>query len=124
MNDNDFYNITKAISGIGKRLTDESSSIGDQGGVLGDSYFCANSYGARECGYNNDLIDNGGYYWFATLKDPSTAIFWAPYYRAVSYTSDTDEKSYGVRPVISLSESVYVTGGTGTIDDPYEIARD
>ena len=65
INDNDFYNITKAISGVGKRLTSASSSLGDDGGTLGSTKYCSASYSYHECGYNNDLIDNGGFYWFA-----------------------------------------------------------
>ena len=40
INDIDFYNITKAISGVGKRLGSDSSNLGDFGGTLGATLYC------------------------------------------------------------------------------------
>ena len=123
INDTDFYNMTKAISGVGKRLTDGSSSLGDNGGTLGDTLFCYGKDSYEECGYNNDLIDNGGYYWFAAQYSSSdrSGVNWAPGARSV--VSDGFADAYGLRPVISLSSSVYVTGGSGAMDDPYTISN-
>ena len=121
INDTDFYYMTKAISGYGKRLTSGSSSLGDSGGALGNGLSCYQQYSYQECGYNNDLIDNGGFYWFAA-QDSSTStngVYWDKVSRYIYSYSSTD--AYGLRPVISLSSSVYVTGGSGTIDDPYTI---
>ena len=126
INDTDFYNMTKAISRVGKRLTDGSSTLGDSGGTLGNTLFCYNKYSREECGYNNDLIDNGGYYWFAAQYSSSSTngLNWAPIDRYVNrYSSNSDPVAYGLRPVISLSSSVYVTGGSGTVDDPYTIMK-
>ena len=126
LSDTDFYNMTKAISGVGKRLTEESSSLGDRGGMLGAALFCYGKYSYEECGYNNDLIDNGGYYWFASRYSSSntSGVYWDPGNISVNYDSNTYAYAHGLRPVISLSSSVYVTGGTGTMDDPYIIAKD
>ncbi|MGN1268658.1 MAG: hypothetical protein ACI4U0_04095, partial [Candidatus Aphodocola sp.] len=128
INDTDFYYMTKAISGYGKRLALDSSgadsSLGDRGGALGTTLYCYNRYSYQECGYNNDLIDNGGYYWFADRHGSSSStdgVSWVPYFRYVS--SSADSLAYGLRPVISLSSSVYVTGGKGTMDDPYTIGN-
>ena len=84
---------------------------------------CGGVYSKEVCGYNNDLIDNGGYYWFASAYSASTAsgVSWAPYNRDVFNGSNTN--AYGLRPVIRLSSSVYITGGSGTMDDPYTIAK-
>ena len=122
INDTDFYYMTKAISGVGKRLTDGSSSLGDSGGTLGTLY-CNAKYSYQECGYNNDLIDNGGIYWFAAQYSSSDAsgVRWNPNHRRVCRNSNTD--AFGQRPIISLSSSVYVTGGSGTMDDPYTIGN-
>ena len=123
ISDNDFYYMTKSISGFGKRLTDGSSGLGDLGGGLGSKLFCYANYSYQECGYNNSLIDNGGSYWFASrYSSSSTAgVFWDSSSRGINFSSD----SYviGLRPVISLSSTVYVTGGSGTIDDPYTIGN-
>lgn len=123
INDIDFYNMTKAISGVGKRLSITSSSFGDKGGTLGTTLYCYNAYSREECGYNNDLIDNGGYYWFAAQYSSTYTggVDWIPSNRYIGNHSNTE--AYGLRPIISLSETVVVTGGKGTMDDPYEIAN-
>ena len=84
---------------------------------------CGGVYSKEVCGYNNDLIDNGGYYWFAAAYSASSTygVFWNPYSRDVSNTSST--YANGLRPVIRLSSSVYITGGSGTMDDPYTIIK-
>ena len=84
---------------------------------------CGGKFSNEVCGYNNDLIDNGGYYWFADLGGSSDlGAFWDPSNRRVYGSSGT--YAFGFRPVVNLSASVYVTGGSGTMDDPYTIARD
>ena len=124
VSDIDFYNMTKAISGVGKRLASGSSSLGDSGGTLGTTLYCYNKYSYEECGYNNDLIDNGGYYWFAARYSSSSTygVIWAS--RSRNVLGDTSTSSYGLRPVISLKSSVIVTGGTGTIEEPYTIVNE
>ena len=120
INDNDFYYMTKAISGVGKRLTIESSTLGDVGGSLGNELFCYGKQSIKECGYNNDLIDNGSYYWFST-NSYNGSVFWNPKGRYISSTKS--DATYGLRPIISLDDTVYVTGGSGTMEDPYTIAN-
>ena len=127
INDTDFYYMTKAISGYGKRLASDSSgadsSLGDSGGALGTTLYCYNTYSYQECGYNNDLLDNGGNYWFAERYSSSDTrgVYWNPNYRNVFNFTST--YAYGLRPVIRLSSSVYVTGGAGTMNDPYTIGN-
>ena len=84
---------------------------------------CLNSKSDKSCGYNNDLIDNGGYYWINTVYDGnSNDIFdWNPKSRSVSY--DKYSNSYGLRPIIRMDTSVYVSGGIGTYSDPYIISK-
>ena len=84
---------------------------------------CGGEYSKEVCGYNNDLIDNGGYYWFAAAYSASYTygVYWYPYGRSVYYISNAS--AYGLRPVIRLSSSVYITGGSGTMDDPYTIIK-
>lgn len=82
---------------------------------------CSGDSGSRACGFNNDLIDNGGYYWFATPDSASSAsaFAWRPYYRDVS--RNFSYITYGVRPVLRLRSSVSVMSGSGTYKDPYVI---
>ena len=98
MSDADF----QAITG------DTLSAAYDQSGGYYDSY---------------SIINNGGYYWFATPhKSTSTlAFYWAPSDRLVNiYDSN---RAYGLRPVLRLQSSVKVTGGSGTYEDPYTISN-
>jgi len=121
ISDSDFYYMTKAISGTGKRLTLESSVLGDVGGSLGNELYCYGKYSVKECGYNNDLIDNGSYYWFST-NSYNGSIYWNAKGRYVGSTKQ--DANYGLRPIISLADTVYVTGGSGTMEDPYTIANE
>ncbi len=84
---------------------------------------CYTNYSNKGCGYNNDLIDNGGYYWFATPYSASSAsaFYWRPDYRRVSNSSSN--YAYGVRPVLRLQSSVRVMSGSGTYEDPYTIVN-
>jgi len=107
MGNEDFKKMTYAISGTSSNLTS----------YYGSPYCYYTSSDA--CGLGNDLIDNGGYYWFVDTSD-AYGVFWNPYGRGVDidygYTN-----AYGFRPIIRLSSSVYVTGGEGTMTSPYEI---
>ena len=71
---------------------------------------------------NYSVINNGGYYWYGTATSASTttAYSWRPISRS-TYNS-ISSYAFGVRPVIRLSSSVFVTGGTGTSEDPYIIS--
>ena len=73
------------------------------------------------CGYNNSILDNGGFYWFATANTTSnTGIFeFGAQYRRVGYYDSN--LPLGVRPVIRLDNSVIITGGIGTASNPYTI---
>ena len=81
---------------------------------------CNNAYGSKACGYGNDLIDNGGYYWNIISDEDANQVFgWSPYYRVMNETVISNLN--GLRPVLRLNSSVVVTGGTGNYDDPYII---
>ena len=85
---------------------------------------CNGSYSNKTCGYTNDLIDNGGYYWYATAFNASSysAFRWYPSHRDVNYYISNDV--IGVRPVLYLESSVLVVGGSGTYVDPYQLAME
>ena len=84
---------------------------------------CINNKSDMNCGYNNDLIDNGGYYWINSIYDGnSNSIFdWSAKDRSVTYANYNN--NYGLRPVIRIDASVYVNGGTGTYNDPYTLMK-
>lgn len=99
MTDDDFYKIVEKMSSV-NRCYQVSSNM--------------------DCGYNNNLIDNGGYYWIISNSDSSKLYYWDAFKRYVD-SSNTD-KAYGVRAVVKLDKSVYVTGGAGTKKNAYKIA--
>ena len=104
MGNSDFEKITSAISGV-------SSSLAS----------CESIFSMKKCGYNNNLIDNGGYYWFEEFpqSDVLATYDWHPAGRTIKFGYLDGYK--GLRPIIQLSNNVYVTGGTGTMEDPYKI---
>ena len=75
---------------------------------------------SEECGYNNDLIDTGGYYRFIKLYDYYSVAMWGGLNRRIG--NFNSKSAFGVRPVIKLDNSIIITGGTGTEDDPYQIS--
>ena len=86
--------------------------------ITGDSLSTA--YGKSN--YDSySIINNGGYYWFATpyTSSFSSAFLW--YSSARSVSSYCSYYAYGLRPVLRLQSSVTVTGGAGTYVDPYKI---
>lgn len=82
---------------------------------------CYNLSSNEQCGYNNDLIDNGGSYWFG--KSYATSEYYALTWAGNNRNSDMKKTSLslGVRPVLRLESSIYITGGSGTKEDPYII---
>lgn len=72
-----------------------------------------------ECGYNNDLIDNGGYYWFASQDNSlrGSLFGWDPSSRRVNHYYSN--YSLGMRPVIRLDDDVYAMSGDGSYGNPY-----
>ena len=83
---------------------------------------CKNKYGDKLCGYTNDLIDNGSYYWFATsyISSNKFSHAWVASERVVGYT--LSNSLAGIRPVLRLDNSVVVVDGDGTYENPYIIA--
>ena len=114
INDTDFNKITAQLTGT-------------TGGYLYTSITgatkCGGVYSTQGCGYNNDLIDIGANYWYAVgyLTTSTNGVYWNAYGRVITQGDSTS--NYGLRPVIRLSSNIYITGGSGTMDDPYTITR-
>lgn len=73
-------------------------------------------------GNNNDLLDNGSHYWF-TNKMNQNSYYWNSTSKGPSLSLSSEfSKAYGVRPVIRLNPNVYITKGSGTYQDPYQIS--
>lgn len=78
---------------------------------------CNGNTSSKECGYNNDLIDNGSYYF---LRDENR-LSWSPVSRGI-LMGDANSLN-GVRPVIKLSSNVVVLSGDGSYNNPYKIGN-
>ena len=90
-------------------------------GSILDFDSCYANYSDRSCGLTNDLIDNGGNYWFSSSYNLVNAFKWSPVGRIVN---DSGSAGFnGVRPVLNLESSVVVIGGSGTYEDPYIISN-
>ncbi len=120
----DYYNITKGLFGdSGARgLYTYTDSSYDSGVSITSSNICYNYLSIKECGYNNDLIDNGGYYWFGSAYSSSGTLSWYPFSRHLYYNSSSFV-AFGVRPVLKLDSTITAIGGSGTMDRPYTISK-
>lgn len=87
---------------------------------------CSNVPNNTACGYNNDLIDVGGYYWMkeSTPTTGNTYCWW----EYVSHIGNnfmggnSSNHVYGIRPVLKLRSDIMVLDGDGTSTNPYRIA--
>lgn len=111
MRDQDFSKITLGISYTSSHL---NSYYG--------SNSCNNISSSYTCGYADDMLDIGGYYWFAASTDATatSGILWDAATRKIITSTSTD--AYGVRIIVTLNASVKVTGGKGSMTNPYTIS--
>ena len=117
-----YCNSTYAYGGVCNSSSAWNMNDADFKNITGDTLSTARSKGN---GYydDNSIINNGGFYWFATPYNTSmTAFAWAPAYRSVS--NIYSDSMSGVRPVLRLKSSVVATGGSGTENDPYIISAE
>ena len=77
----------------------------------------------KNCGYQNDLIDNAGFYWYSEMDSSNShnTFYWDPNMRVNDFSYS--RFNLGIRPVIRLKSSIVVTGGSGTMEDPYVISN-
>ena len=113
MNGKDYYNITNQWYGQGRRLYSYDTATENSSGTV-----CYDVYSTKQCGYNSDIIDNGGHYWFGSAYSSSYTLHWNPLNRVVKGTSSIP---YGARPVVHLKSTVRVVGGKGTMEESFII---
>ena len=116
-----YCNIDYVLNGVCDSTTARAMSDIDFKNITGNNLDSSSCYSASSnisCGYTNDLIDNGSYYW---IYSSSNSIFnWNPKERVIK--NDNSNNVFGIRPILALSPSVIVTGGDGTYESPYIIA--
>ena len=74
------------------------------------------------CGYNNDIINNGGYYWILDGNNSLVQYYWNPSKGSVFNTSRFDS-GYGIRVVLRLNNSIFIKSGDGSYNNPYVLAN-
>lgn len=88
--------------------------------IVGSDLNTCYEVSSETCGLNNTLINNGSYYWYATQYSSIETFYWRPVY---SYLDSSGALGiYGVRPVLYLKSDIRIVGGSGTADDPYQLA--
>ena len=117
LNGDDFYKFTSGY--YGNENARYLYNYND-GGTHGEQY-CESEHSNTYCGYNNDMIDNGSSYWFASGYDSKITIDWKAEYRMI--TAHSTANTFGLRPVLKLDSTVKATGGTGTMTNPYTISE-
>ena len=120
-----YCNTSYAYGGVCDSTSTWAMDATDFQAITGSALSSSSCYGSSEdtsCGYGNDLIDNGGFYWYATRYSASSyrVFIWLPANRYVY--NDDSRYALGLRPVLHLQSSVRVVGGSGTYEDPYTIA--
>ena len=121
-----YCNSTYAYGGVCNSSSAWNMNDDDFQKITGDTLSTALDKGREVTGYYDSyvIINNGSYYWFATSYTSSNfpqAFSWIAYsrYAGIHYS----QAPCGIRPVLRLQSSVMVTGGSGTMDDPYVISN-
>ena len=117
-----YCNTEYAYGGICNSTTAWSINPKDFENITGSNFIDCNGIQSAECGYNNDLIDNGSFYWFNYNHGTPTSIaLWhGDNIRRMTWTFGS-MSSLGLRPVMRMDSDVMVVGGSGTYTDPYQI---
>lgn len=119
-----YCNINFAYGGKCNSSTTWAMDATDFQGITGSALSSSSCFNdnTSACGVGNSLIENGSYYWLATLyssSEPEYLLHYSSLYAHIN--SGTSYTAYGVRPVIKLATGIIVTGGSGTYTDPYTI---
>ena len=106
MTNEDFNLITYQIN------KNNNYTITDNGESNSTCYYKSSS---TPCGYDNDMIDIGSYYWLASAYNTDYLYYWAGY-SSYRYVGTWIFISGGVRPVVVLKSGVKFKddGKTGT----------
>ena len=120
-----YTNCTSSNNGGGSPLTTAKIGL-----MYPSDYMYASGYKASNSTLTGYSYLNGSQNWlfrgYEWLITPYYNTNYYVYYisnRAYVYNG-TSYSGYGIRPTFYLKEEVYVTGGNGTIDNPYTIACD
>ena len=82
-----------------------------------DQDLCLDKENSKECGIETDLINIGSNYWINNLTN--NQVF---FYQSTPIFSTKESKlANGLRPILKLADSVIVTKGDGTKENPYQI---
>ena len=88
------------------------------------AYYNISSSGCRGDGESNWMFFNGSDYWTMSPSSGNTSYgVWLVYSHGMLYSNGSNSagNSYGVRPVVTLSSAVKITGGNGSSSQPYQL---
>ena len=116
-----YCNLDYAFGGVCNRVSAWSRNHDDLYYVTGSKLnrdFCFESEKDKSCGYSNGLNDVGSYYWLYNSIDAKMLYY---YPESFYYTIKDNAMAKGIRPMLRLADTIVVTGGKGTKDEPYQI---
>ena len=74
-----------------------------------------------DTGTTNGMRNIGSYYWLASAKTNDIDIWGVGYNGVIFYNNYF---CFGIRPIVTMAEGVYIKSGTGTDSDPYILGKD
>ena len=80
------------------------------------------SYNSSSCGGKAWLLKYGSEWTNSPLSGNSNTVFYVGTDASLSNLNGSANRGYGVRPVLYLKSNVYVTGGDGSINNPYQLS--
>ena len=123
-----YCNPTYIYGGICSDVNSWNINVNDFKNITGSNLYyntlddnsCFESKENSSCGFSNDLMDIGSWYWVNDESGVEAMTYaWNPTDRFVVYGVTEDD--YGVRPILRLDTNIEVVGGKGTMDNPYLI---
>ena len=79
-----------------------------------------NDYDATACGGSAWMLKNGSEWTVSPDSSNANYVFYVIYYAGVHSSYAT--YGFGVRPVLYLNSNVYITGGDGSINNPFQVS--
>lgn len=118
-----YCNSKYSYNGVCNNTTTWSINANDYYKIIGAELSSGNMDGRT-----NDIIGLSYNYWFATNYSESNIFFWDSFNGWIDSIKSNafyneQYRNIGLRPIIKLDSTVFITGGTGTSDNPYQIAN-
>ena len=77
------------------------------------------SYNTTACGGSAWILKNGSEWTLSPVSSNANYVFYVEYYANVNNTFARN--GFGARPVLYLNSNVYITGGDGSLNNPFQV---